>query len=252
MTKHQAGQSAAGQTAAQPYAPLRNISLAFEAMERLKNRDPSLPGMAVMSAPPGYGKTTALSALAHPKHFDGVYVSVRPFDTTKSLAHLLLNELGVSYKTHLPIAGLFGLICEAVIDRERPLLIDEVDHIAETKAIEFIRSIHDTTHVPVLLIGEQELQSKLLNRHGRFHDRVLVWVKAVKLDLADCTRLAAHQLPGIEIAPELLAGLVDACEGVTRRAATTLDGWKETARLKNLKQLGVGDVKIETRRGRLL
>lgn len=250
MTKHQGSQTASPAGSAFGVAKLKTLSLAFDAMERIKNASPELPRMAVMSAPPGYGKTTALSTLAHPQTFNGVYVSVRPFDTTKSLAHLLLRELGVSFKPSWPVTTLYDHICEALQMRDRPLLIDEVDHIAETKAIEFIRSIHDITHCPVMLIGEQELKGKLLNNHSRFHDRVLVWVKAVKLDLEDAGRLAAHQCPDITFDQDLLADLVEASEGVTRRAATMLDGWKETAKRKGVKHLGVGDVSVEKRRGR--
>ncbi len=60
MTKQQGSQTGS----AFGVAKLKTLSLAFDAMERIKNASPELPRMAVMSAPPGYGKTTALSTLA--------------------------------------------------------------------------------------------------------------------------------------------------------------------------------------------
>ena len=101
-----------------------------------------------------------------------------------------------------------------------------------------------------MLIGEQQLQASLKNHHSRFHDRVLTWVRAGKLDADDAAKLAAHQCPSITFDADLIAALVESCEGVTRRAATTIDCWKEVAKAKNLKHLGLGDVHVEMRRGR--
>jgi len=215
----------------QQVAKLTNVGFAIEAINQVTDvHDLGAPHMAVLYGPPGMGKTQAAMYLAHPNGRNAVFVSIRMFDTTKTLAQLLCLELGIQYKTQWPVPTLYEHIVMRLQKLGRPLVLDEVDYIAEKSTIDFIRTIHDNTTIPIFLIGEQDLKRKLLSRHERFHDRVLVWKEAVPCDAHDVKKLAAHHAPELTIPPEVVDGLLNKTGGVARRVYTELKALSEECR----------------------
>lgn len=125
---------------------------------------------------------------------------------------------------------MFDAICEQLIRYGRPLVIDEVDHIAEKASIDFIRAIHDQVSTPIFLIGEERLQHKLLSRHERFHDRVLVWAHAVPCDADDARKLAMHYAPELAWGDGTHQALAERTQGVARRITTEIERIREHCR----------------------
>jgi hypothetical protein len=168
--------------------------------------------------------------MAHPLGGNALFIQLRPFETMKSLAQLMLTELDVRGKASWSISVMFEAICERLGLTNRPLVIDELDHIAESKAVDFIRAIHDKCATPIFMIGEERLQQKLLSRHERFHDRVLVWAHAVPCDGDDAAALARHYAPNLSWEPATHAALVARTAGVARRITTEVERIKEECR----------------------
>jgi hypothetical protein len=162
----------------------------------------------------------------------------------------MLAELDVRCKSHQSVGEMFELICERLSLMQRPLVIDEFDHVAETKCVDFVRAIHDKCATPILLIGEERLQHKLLSRHERFHDRVLVWTTAVPCDVDDAALLAKHYLPGPSWESGAYAALVAKTGGVARRIATELERIREDLKRRNLDSVTVEVVGAAVRGGR--
>jgi hypothetical protein len=129
---------------------------------------------------------------------------------------------------------MFDQICERCQIMQRPLVIDEFDHIAETKCVDFIRAIHDKCATPIFLIGEERLQQKLLSRHERFHDRVLVWARRRALRRRRRGALAKHYVPALTWETGALEALVAKTQGVARRITTELERIKEECKRKGL------------------
>lgn len=207
----------------QQVAKLTNVAFAIEAINQVTDvNDLGAPHMAVLFGPPGLGKTQAAMYLAHPQGKNAVFVAIRMFDTTKTLAQLLCLELGIVTKSQWPVATLYEHIVKRLQQLGRPLVIDEVDYIAEKSTIDFIRTIHDNTTVPIVLIGEQDLKRKLLSHHERFHDRVLVWKEAQPCDAHDVKKLAAHHAADLTFTPDVIDALVVKTAGVARRVYTEL------------------------------
>lgn len=212
----------------QQVAKLTNVAFALEAINQVTNVDDlGAPHMAVLYGPPGYGKTQAAMYLAHPQGRNAVFVSIRMFDTTKTLAQLLCLELGIATKSQWPVSMLYEHIVKRLQQLGRPLVIDEVDYIAEKSTIDFIRTIHDNTTIPIFLIGEQDLKRKLLSRHERFHDRVLVWKEAQACDALDVKKLAAHHAGELKFTPDVIDALVTKTGGVARRVYNELKALRE-------------------------
>lgn len=220
-------------------AKLTNVGLALSAMKQIQAATAQMPRMAVFSGPAGFGKTQAAMYLAHPAGGNAVFLTLHSFETTKSLARRMLTELDVRAKPSWSINDMFEGVCDRLTLINRPLVIDELDHIAESKAIDFIRAIHDACAVPILMIGEERLQAKLLSHHERFHDRVLVWANAQPSDEADTAALARHYAPGLTWEPGTHAALAARANGVARRITTEIERIKEDCKRRNLDSVSI-------------
>lgn len=220
-------------------AKLTNVALAAGAMKQIQSATAQMPRMAVLSGPPGFGKTQAAMYLAHPAGGNAIFITLHSFESTKSLAQRLLTESDVRSKPSWSISNMFEALCERLTLVNRPLVFDEMDHIAETKMVDFVRDIHDTCATPILMIGEQHLQRKLLTRHERFHDRVLVWANAQPADESDTAALARHYAPGLSWETGAHAALAARANGVARRITTEIERIKEECKRRGLDTVSV-------------
>jgi len=223
-------------------APTQTVAVAMAAMEQIQSRAHGMPGLGVLSGRPGLGKTSALTRLAHPAGSNAVYIACRSFETTKSLAQLVLRELGEAVKDRWSVPSMFELACERFAEQGRPLVVDEADRIAEKNAIEFLRDIHDIGQVPILLVGEEHLKRKLASKHERFHDRVLVWATAMPVDAGDLAKLLSHYTPGLQLTSDASKALLMKTGGVARRVVTMLHGLQELSRTKGLSTITIDEI----------
>lgn len=213
--------------------PLKNIEVLISAIHDVTNSPAHLPKMVTFSGPSGYGKSFA-AAYAMNK-FDCGYLEI---GSSWSITHLLdeiLKELGITTKEKT-IAKKMPIIVENLIEKNKPLIIDEFDFmVTKARGLEIIREIHDKAGTPIILIGE-ELLPKKLEETERFHNRVLNWVKAEPVSLTDARNLAKFYVPNLKIADDLLTKLVKLSQGRVRRVCVnleqikseaTLNGWSE-------------------------
>ncbi len=226
-------------------AKLAVLGQAIAGMKQIRRATAQMPRMAVLSGPPGYGKSSAAAYMCHPLTENAVYISLLMFDTTRSIAERLLKELDVRFKPSWTTAHKFEAIVQRLIDTDRPLVVDEFDHIAAKTSVDFFRAIHDQASAPIFLIGEQDLQHTLLKHHERFHDRVLTWVNAAPCDVDDTRALTRHYAPALKWADTAVEALQRKTNGVARRITTEIERIKEVC-----KQRGVVDVLPEYVGGR--
>jgi DNA transposition AAA+ family ATPase len=224
------------------WAPLTNIQLGSQALERAMHSAPNLPRMVVVNGPSGLGKTMMSTYCAN--KFDGICVECRSFETAKSLMLSILKEAGIVPARTL--AEMLDQIVEELRASRRPLIVDEVDHIVETKALQLIRDIHDAAQCAVLLIGEEHLPKKL-TRTERFHNRVLVWQPASFASERDTQQLARFYAPVDDkradsiIEDDLLKRVHKDSRAVVRRICVNIDAVREFAAAHGLKRVGVAE-----------
>lgn len=210
-------------------APLKNVAAMLTLAERLIERPPHLPGLGVFNGYSGFGKTFAAIYLQNRKN--ALRVEIGDSWTRLTLIRAIMKELGV----HDP-KGTVPKLTEMAIERlaepnHPPLLIDEADKAVDKGFIEIIREIHEATQVPIILIGEEELPSKL-QRSERTHNRVLEWVAAQPCDLEDTELLARLFVPvALQYSESFLERNRRKSGGRARRITVNLEKAVEWARI---------------------
>jgi len=199
-------------------APIYNVGLAMEALERSINRTPNLPGFVGFYGPSGYGKTFSASYAAN--CFKAYYITCKSTSTKKSILKSILLEMGV------PAIGNIDELREQVEEQlvlsQRPLIIDEADYLIDKNLVPLVRDIFDATEAAIMLIGEEKMPAKL-KRIERMHGRFLVWEPAQPAFSDDAQHLARVYCRGIDVAGDLLAEVCRVSQGSVRRISVNLD-----------------------------
>lgn len=214
------------------WAPLSNVVLVSETVNRLINRSRNLPGIGTLHGPSGYGKSMSAAYVAN--KYNGVYIECRSFYTKKTFLEAMCKEIGL--RPGKTLGESFDSIVAELQLSQRPLIVDEVDHIVDTKMIEILRDLHEAAHTAILLIGEEQLPRKLA-RSERFHNRVLIWQPAMPATDQDARMLANYYCPSIEVADDLLNKIRAISRNVVRRICVNLDNVRDVAIKEGTKRM---------------
>ncbi|HBE44246.1 MAG TPA: hypothetical protein DDW17_02025 [Deltaproteobacteria bacterium] len=144
-----------------------NVNAFITAMSRLQKREEGIPGMALVYGEPGVGKTR--TALWWGLQNDGVFVRTKKLMTGRWLLEEIVAELGEAPMRKT--SDLWRQAVEQLFERPRALFIDEADYLAhDAKIIETLRDLYDTTGSPLVLIGMDQADKKLM-RFKHLYDR---------------------------------------------------------------------------------
>jgi len=207
-------------------APIQNVALCLSALKRSMGRSHHLPGLVCFYGPSGYGKSFGAAYVAD--HCRAHYVEAKSSWTKKALLLAILQEMRIS-----PAKTLYEMtdqVAEQLVHSQRPLIIDEVDHIADKGYIEILRDIYEGSNAALLLIGEEHLPAKL-RKWERFHGRVLDWVPAQPADIKDAQALRQLYCGEVKIGDDLLARIVEVSRGSVRRVCVNLERVQSEAML---------------------
>jgi len=205
-------------------APLQNVALCTRLLQQAMNRPTHLPGIVSFYGPSGWGKSIS-AAYASNKH-SAYYIECKSTWTRKALLQAILKEMGIA-----PASTNYAMveqISEELTLSGRPLIVDEMDHIVEKKAVEVIRDIYEGSNAAILLIGEENLPTKL-RKWERFHNRILAWEQAQPADLTDTKHLANLYCKEVKIADDLLQIIQKASRGAVRRICVNLHRVQQVA-----------------------
>ncbi|AUZ85812.1 AAA family ATPase [Methylophaga nitratireducenticrescens] len=199
-------------------APLKNVMLCSRLLQQAINRPAHLPGMVCFYGPSGWGKSFAAAYAAN--KFRAIYVECKSTWTKRALLEAILKEMGIKAGNTAYI--MVDQISEQLALSGLPLIIDEMDHIVEKKAVEVIRDIYEGSNAPILMIGEEEIDIKL-RKWERFHNRMLAWQPAQPADNDDTKHLAKLYCKDVTIADDLLNKITHDSLGITRRICVNLN-----------------------------
>ena len=206
----------------EPQAPavaqLTNMALAMRTYLDCAEAEPGLPRIGLLYGPSGYGKSVSMAFVA--QRTGAAYIEAKAVWTIRSLLEALAEELGISVPGRTA-PKIFEQLVDHLNRDPRPLILDEMDYLVKKQHVEIIRDIHDATRIPILLVGEEALPTKL-QAWERFHNRILKATPAQPATLDDARKLRDHYCPRVAIADDLLQRMVPACRGVTRRIVVSL------------------------------
>ena len=176
-------------------APLQNVSLVNKALQRVVNRRDHLPGLITFFGPAGFGKTWAAIYAAN-KH-RAYYIEAKEYWTRKALLTAILKEMGI--RPDKTISEMADQVSEQLARSNKPLIIDEFDHIVRRNLVEMVRSIYEGSNATILIIGEENVPTQLKKQSERFHSRMLDWVQAVPPDLDDAKMIRKLYIDDVTI-----------------------------------------------------
>jgi len=214
-------------------APITNMILCRQALANAMGRDKRLPGLAVFYGPAGSGKTRAAQATA--QAMGATYVQAWPVWTARSLLEALAKELGLMTPAK-SVSALLGQVIEALKVGPRPLIIDEMDHLVKKGLVEIIRTLHDATGVPILMIGEEALPARL-KTWNRFDSRILSFTPTLPANHEDAEILAGCYAGDVSLDKDLLEYFLKATKGNIRRLSINLSHAAHHARTEGETQL---------------
>jgi DNA transposition AAA+ family ATPase len=208
---------------------IKNVAAFMVMMTKLIGREPHLPGFGVCHAPSGYGKTWA--SIAAQNRTRAARIQVGDSWTRRTFLRAVLKEFGHRTKERASIAEMADLAIAAMgEDPRKPLIIDEADKMLDKGWIEIVRELQEASGAPIILIGEEQLPTKMLAVE-RMHNRVLDWMAAQPCDLED-TRELAKALTRVKIADDLLDAIRQNSGGRARRIVVNISQVNDFARNK--------------------
>jgi len=140
-------------------AKIGNMMQCQIALERAIQRSNNLPGLVCFYGPSGWGKSLSSNYLCN--QMRGYYVQVKSIWSKKVFLQKILNEMGI--KPGATCGEMLDQVCDQLSSSARPLIIDEMDHLVDKKAVELVRDIYEGSQAPILIIGEENLPQKLKN-----------------------------------------------------------------------------------------
>lgn len=215
-------------------APLRNVSSMIELVLRVKNSEYGLPRFGAFTGFAGYGKSTAATFAAN--ECDAIIVEAKDYWTRKSLCEALAIELGLSPKG--TVAALADRIADQLARSDRPLIIDEADHLFKRDMLELVRGIHQSSGAGVIFVG-LELFPQKLSAYEQVHSRMLAWVQAQPGDMTDLQQLVKIWCGDIGLEQEFLRFILAQSRGSIRRMSVSLANARAFAKTRSMTRLGL-------------
>ncbi len=189
-------------------ALVKNVVRLQEAYTALEGRDAGIPGMGLIYGFTGAGKTTSVAWLVN--RVRGVYVRALSTWSPTAMLGAIMTELGAA-----PLgrsAPMVQYITQTLAASGRPLFIDESDYLlGNISMLETLRDIHDVAGVPVLLIGMEGIERRLIHRQ-QLARRISHWVEFLPMDLDDA-RVLADTICEVCVSDDLLHHLHQTASG---------------------------------------
>lgn len=168
-------------------AMTKNIENLVTAYQAIKERPPGQPCMGLIYGPTGSGKTTAI-AWARKQFDNGIYLRAEACWTAAVMLERILFEAKIKTDGRRS-ADWVRAIYQYMEASQRPLFLDEADYLLpDTRMIETLRDIHDMSGMPVLLIGMEGFESRVLARK-QLARRIYRHVEFLPMDLEDARTL---------------------------------------------------------------
>lgn len=212
-----------------------NLSRFKRVFGDLVDRASWVTGMGLVVGEPGLGKTTAITWLSGQTNC--IFLTADPVWGTHSLLDALLSDLGVEMRS-ASASRKYDKAVQRLRETKRPIVVDECDFLTDSRLrkqlLEILRTLHDKTDVPVILVGMQDLKAKL-HHYPQILGRISREIQFERLNQADVL-LTLNSISEVPCTPELAAEVLATTRGYIRQVITIgmdidrrarAQGWKE-------------------------
>jgi DNA transposition AAA+ family ATPase len=208
---------------------VRNVTRLAEAVDGLRSRDAGTPGMGLVYGYTGVGKSTAVAWMLN--QVNGLQTRAAACWTPTAMLGALMHELGAA-----PLSRAMRMVDHIVGELRRtgrPVFVDEADYLLQDgRMLETLRDIHDLSGAPVILIGMEGIERRLVHR-PQLAGRVSQWVE-FRAAGRDDARILADKVCEVQIAEDLLERLWTASKGSMRLMVVGLSRIEAYARAQRL------------------
>lgn len=207
-----------------------NVSDFRQKVRYLEDLDNGEPGFALVRGQAGRGKTET-ARYYHAEH-GGVFFRVMQSMTQAAF----LQELCFRLRSLRPRAAAASkaAIIEALDAEPQTIFVDEADRL-HVDRIEDLRDIHDETGIPIVLIGENELNG-LLGERRRIWSRVKQVVDFAPVTEEDVAILA-DEAASLVVGPEACSRIVRHADGDFRLVWSLLGHLERAAKARSTENI---------------
>lgn len=240
-------------------AVLKNVIKARAAFDEIARLEPGVPSMALFHGAAGAGKTTTVAWLVG--QVKGVYVRANAAWTPGAMLDAILAEAtddryfqnefcssvarrsvvfaGCSPSAPYKNAGTLQRIVAALRGLSLSLFVDEADYLfsGNGKMLDLIRDIHDCSGSPVVLIGMDGIERRVLHR-PQLSRRLNRSVEFLPADLDDA-RVLTDAICEVNVSDDLVEQIYDETKGNVGRMVLCLSRVESRARANGWKSVDV-------------
>ncbi len=210
----------------------KNVELATHELSELLNRSKSdVPGMAVFFGRPGLGKTTWAKHLVS-KNDNCFYFRLKAADTTKSFLTRLLALLTIgNYKLRdkTNIYTLYEEIEEILLaNPDFVIFFDEIDLAFDRsyRVLKILRDLADITHASFVLIGMENIKSKIKSYSNHYYDRCYFFFEFDVASVPETKELISQKL-NIEATDPIAKSVWSKSHGTLRKSIKVIANMEE-------------------------
>src|SRR5574344_2895940 len=176
------------------FVKTKNVKGSMNLIYSIKNKPENISKIGLIYGEAGLGKTK--TALYFAIQHDAIYIRATNSMTPKWLLEELAGELDEMPRFYT--ADIFRQCVNALKSKPQMIFVDEIDYLlADFRAIESLRDLHDETGVPIILVG-MKLAKHKLKKHTHLFDRISEIYKFSEFDFTDVKHIVT-ELSEVEI-----------------------------------------------------
>lgn len=224
------------------FVATKNIRRFQLALQRINHKYHGIERIALVAGEVGLGKTVA--GIYFGARDGATMLTIWPRMTQHWFLRALAKELGIdepAWRTE----RLIEQIRYVLIQEPRTLIFDEVDHFfrdndaRKIDVLETMRKLHDTCHVPMVLIGEERINKKI-ERVPRLNDRIIEIVRFERYKENDVKDII-DQLSDYRFEADAIEKITKTSDGRIRPIMRLIHKAENSARIHQLKIVSAKD-----------
>ncbi len=216
----------------------KSVKKFHQAIDHINHKLKGVERMALTVGEPGLGKTDA--AIHYCAQNGAVMIRTLELMTGAWLVRRIVSELGAApaYRTDKN----FDLIAQLLASKPRTIIFDEIDRFAhKPEILETLRDIHDICHCPMVFIGEEMADKKLMSNR-RLYRRFVDIVRFEKLDLEGVKNFLG-EVSEIKYQDDAIERISNESNGKISEIITMIHRAEAVAKTNQAKNIGAKDFK---------